>query len=376
MEINQERLVSRFTELAAIDGESFHERKVADHLIGEFRKLGVSLSEDDTAEKIGGNAGNLYGFVDGTGTRMHDEPVLFCAHMDTVSPGNGKQIIQHEDGTITSDHTTILGADDRAGIAVILEAFTEIREEGLEHPPLEFFFTVAEEVYGQGSASFDYTKIRSKIAFASDSGGKYGVFSSCEPTIISFEIHIQGKAAHAGMEPQNGINAIAVAGASISRIDQGWVNDHTTLNIGTIEGGSVTNAVPAHVFLKGEIRSSVQEDACQAMEQVRRIFREEAEKAGAEAIIKDEGRITAYQKDLTGPAGSALDRFRKALALKGETAIAAKAFGASDINALIQNGIDGLNICAPMHNVHTTEEYTTTGELVWYTELMKHLMTV
>lgn len=160
MKVNDKRVIDRFIELALIDGESFNERLVADYLITEFEKLGVQLCEDDTATKIGGNCGNLYGFAEGRGKYADSEPVLFCAHMDTVAPGNNKKIIINDDGTI--------------------------------------------------------------------------------------------------------------------------ISDHTTLNIGTIEGGSVTNAVPENCLTKGEIRSGIHEDAYRMMDLVENIFSEEAKRAGAD----------------------------------------------------------------------------------------------
>ncbi len=374
MKQNDKRVIDRFIELALVDGESFNERMVADYLVAEFQKLGIKLCEDDTAGKIGGNCGNLYGFAEGRGKYADSEPILFCAHMDTVAPGNNKKIILNDDGTITSDHTTVLGADDRVGIAGIIEAYTEVLEEELDHPPIEFLFTVAEEVYGLGSAALDYSKIRSRIAFAPDCSGEYGVYSSCEPTLISFEVHIKGKASHAGYEPEKGINAIAVAAAAISRIKQGWADDHTTLNIGTIEGGSVTNAVPENCLIKGEIRSGVHEDAYQTMEYVESVFSEEAKSAGAELCIDKKERITVYRKNPEARAGSALDRYKRALGKQGRETLAKKSYGGSDINSLIKHGMDGLNIYGPMYNIHTTEEYTTVQEIVSFAELLKILM--
>ncbi len=374
MKQNDKRVIDRFIELALVDGESFNERMVADYLVAEFQKLGIKLCEDDTAGKIGGNCGNLYGFAEGRGKYADSEPILFCAHMDTVAPGNNKKIILNDDGTITSDHTTVLGADDRVGIAGIIEAYTEVLEEELDHPPIEFLFTVAEEVYGLGSAALDYSKIRSRIAFAPDCSGEYGVYSSCEPTLISFEVHIKGKASHAGYEPEKGINAIAVAAAAISRIKQGWADDHTTLNIGTIEGGSVTNAVPENCLIKGEIRSGVHEDAYQTMEYVESVFSEEAKSAGAELCIDKKERITVYRKDPEARAGSALDRYKRALGKQGRETLAKKSYGGSDINSHIKHGMDGLNIYGPMYNIHTTEEYTTVQEIVSFAELLKILM--
>ena len=375
MRENDKRVIDRFVELASIDGESFNERVVADYLVSEFQKLGIHLSEDDIAGKIGGNCGNLYGFAEGRGKYSDSEPILFCAHMDTVAPGNSKKILLNDDGTITSDYTTVLGADDRVGIAGIIEAYTRVVEEGLDHPPIEFLFTVAEEVYGLGSATLDYSKILSRIAFAPDCSGEYGVYSSCEPTLISFEVRIRGKASHAGYEPEKGINAIAVAAVAISRIKQGWADDHTTLNIGTIEGGSVTNAVPEKCLIKGEIRSGVHEDAHRTMDYVESVFSEEAKGAGAGLFIDKKERITVYRKDPGAVAGSALGRYKRALEKQGREAVAKKSFGGSDINSLIKNGIDGLNIYGPMYNIHTTEEYTTVQEIVSFTELIKILMT-
>ncbi len=375
MKQNDKRVIDRFIELALVDGESFNERMVADYLVAEFQKLGIKLCEDDAAGKIGGNCGNLYGFAEGRGKYADSEPILFCAHMDTVAPGNNKKIILNDDGTITSDHTTVLGADDRVGIAGIIEAYTEVLEKELDHPPIEFLFTVAEEVYGLGSTALDYSKIRSRIAFAPDCSGEYGVYSSCEPTLISFEVHIKGKASHAGYEPEKGINAIAVAAAAISRIKQGWADDHTTLNIGTIEGGSVTNAVPENCLIKGEIRSGVHEDAYQTMEYVESVFSEEAKSAGAELGIDKKERITVYRKDPEAQAGSALDRYKRALGKQGRETLAKKSYGGSDINSLIKHGMDGLNIYGPMYNIHTTEEYTTVQEIVSFAELIKILMT-
>ena len=161
--VDDNRIVKTFEELATIDGISYKERKVADHLIAVWNKLGVRLMEDDSAGRIGSDAGNLHGFIEGKGHLKSSEPTLFCAHMDTVSPGTGKKVIVHDDGKITSDGTTILGADDRAALAVIYEAYRELYDSEEDHPPIELLFTSSEEVYTVGAAAFDYSKIKSKM---------------------------------------------------------------------------------------------------------------------------------------------------------------------------------------------------------------------
>ncbi|OON86567.1 hypothetical protein BXO88_07365 [Oribacterium sp. C9] len=371
MSIDKDRIVNTFVELAGIDGISYKERKVADHLIKIWGDLGVSLTEDSAGEKIGGDTGNLYGFIPGTGERKDSEPLLFCAHMDTVSPGLDKKVILHEDGRITSDGTTVLGADDRAALTVIYEAYRNIYEEGLDHPPIELLFTPAEETYGLGADAFDYSIIKSKKAFVPDSSGDFGVYSSQEPTLIYFEITVSGRSAHAGFEPENGINALAIAAHAISKIKQGWTNDHTTLNFGTIKGGTVSNAVPASVTITGEVRSSVHEDALSTVDHIKNVFESEAMALGGSTSINHAPKIYTYRID--AESGS-LKLYKQALAALSAGPIPKKSFGGSDNNILIRKGIDGLCIFNAMHDIHTVNEYTTVEELVKTTELIKILM--
>lgn len=375
MSTNNSRLIKNFIELTEIDGLSYKERKVADYLIKTWRQHGVELTEDDTAEKIGGDTGNLYGYVEGTGSLKDLKPILFCAHMDTVAPGLGKRAIVSENGIITSDGTTVLGADDRAAIATIFEAYLQVKEEGIDHRPIELLFTTGEEAYTVGASAFDYSKIKAENAFVPDCSGDYGVFSSTEPTLIYFEIKVLGKAAHAGFEPEAGINAIAAAANAISRIKQGWANDHTTLNFGTISGGTVSNAVSAEVVIKGEIRSGLHEDALLTYDNVEAVFQEEAGKIGAKVEITKDIRLEAYKIIESDIADSSLEMYRRALAAQGKKDIAKKSFGGSDNNVLIRNGIDGLCIYNPMHEIHTVKEYTTVEELTLTAELIKNLMT-
>ena len=147
------------------------------------------------------------------------------------------------------------------------------------------------------------------------------------------------------------------------------------MNIGTIEGGSVTNAVPERCIIKGEIRSDVHEDAYRTMDHVESIFSEDAVRAGAKLWVDKKERITVYKIDVNARSGSALDRYKRALEKQGKRAAAKKSFGGSDINSLIKHGMDGLNIYGPMHSIHTTEEYTTVREIISFTELIKNLMT-
>ena len=369
-----DRITDSFIKLAEIDGISYGERKVADHLKKIWKELGVELNEDKAGEKIGGDTGNLFGSVPGKGSLKDADPILFCAHMDTVAPEMGKKIIVHEDGKITSDKTTVLGADDRAALTVIYEGYRQILEEGVNHVPIELLFTPAEETYTVGASAFDYSVVKARKAFVPDCSGGFGVYSSQEPTLIYFEITVKGKSAHAGFEPENGINSIAAAASAISRIKQGWVDDHTSLNFGTIEGGTVSNAVSAQVLIKGEIRSAIHEDALAAFENVRKVFEEETSAIGASVEFFSDIRLKAYKAN-ESETGSALELYNKALSAIGERPFPKKSFGGSDNNVLVRNGIDGLCIYNAMHEIHTLNEYTTVEELVKTTQLVMNIMT-
>ena len=216
--------------------------------------------------------------------------------------------------------------------------------------------------------------VKSRIAFIPDCSGDYGVYSSQEPTLIYFEITIDGKAAHAGFEPENGINSIAIAASAISRIKQGWTDDHTTLNFGSIDGGTVSNTVPARVLIKGEIRSAVHEDALKTSEKIKEIFLKETDKTGGKVSFVQDTRLIAYQKQEGVSDETALERYRRALNKQGEKPISKKSFGGSDANVLIRNSIDALCIFNAMHDIHTTGEYTTVFELIKTKELIKLLM--
>jgi tripeptide aminopeptidase len=264
---------------------------MADRLIHELKNLGCSVQEDNAGEKINGNAGNIYAFLPGT----VGEPLLFAGHMDTVDPAFGKKAQVHSDGTITSSGNTVLGADDVSGLAIILETLNSIQEDGLSHRPLEILFTVAEEPYDRGSEVFDFTKIQSKEAYVLDLSGAIGGAAYAAPAILSFCVEVKGKSSHAGFAPEQGINAIAAAANAISRLQMGHLDSQTTLNIGTIEGGTATNIVPDRCVIKGEIRSYSNEKAHTVFQSVVDTFAASASAYGVEYEVKSRFGCQAYE---------------------------------------------------------------------------------
>ena len=356
-QVNTGRLVEEFKELVAIDSVSFHERRMADTLKSKLLKLGFEVYEDGAAGVYGSEAGNVYGFLPGT---LEGPPLLLSAHMDTVEPGWGKRAVIHPDGRITSKGDTVLGSDDAAGIASILEAVRAVSESGQPHRGIEVLFPMAEEAYGKGSTVAEYDRLRAKEAYTLDLSGPVGQASLQEPTFVSFSIEFVGKASHAGFAPEEGINAIAAAAAAITRIRQGRVGEGTTVNIGKIEGGKATNIVPALVRMEGEIRSYVHEAALAQMEQIRRICEDTAVGFGAVVRVDSRLHMLAYRVEEKEPV---VQRFRRVCETLGVECSLTRTLGGSDNNCFIQHGIRGVVLSCGMNQVHSTEEFSSVSEL-------------
>lgn len=367
--LNKERLLNEFCSLTAIDSLSFGERKMADYIKSLFMEMGIALEEDDAGSRYGGNAGNLYGFVKGS---IEGSPLLFSAHMDTVEPGKGKKAVISGD-KITGSGDTVLGADDCAGIAEIAEAIRYIIENNIPHRDIELLFTIGEEVFIKGSDVFDFSKIRSEYGYVLDLSGRAGIAALSAPSLISFDITVRGRAAHAGFEPENGINAIAAAALAVSELRQGHIDECSTLNVGMVSGGSAVNIVPDVCRIKGEIRSMRHERALELIESVKRSFNKACEEYGAEADIKYTVDLTAYSVDKGGRAAEYFERVCNALDIKTEYI---STFGGSDNNNIVRNGIEAVVISCGMQNVHSCDEYINISELVKCTEIVIGLMTL
>lgn len=280
--------------------------------------------------------------------------------MDTVSPGNGKKAVIHEDGTITSDGSTVLGADDASGIAEILELIHILKEHNIPHPDIEILFTAAEEPYCQGSRLFDFQKLHARTAYVLDLSGPIGTAAFAAPAILSLYIRVRGKSAHAGFSPENGIHAIQIASQAISRLSFGHVEADTTVNLGTISGGTGKNIVPDEVYLTGEIRSMSSEKAEYWLNQVTDAFRRAAEQAGGTAEITCEKEFDAYRDC---PKEPVVQTFVKAAEKLKLPVTLMETYGGSDNNHFNSHGIHGLVIANAMNQCHSTQEYTHTDEL-------------
>jgi tripeptide aminopeptidase len=367
--INEQRIRQEFSDLVLLDSVSFRERQMADILTGKLRQIGFRVKEDHIGAKIGGNAGNLYGFLKGT---VPGEPILLSAHMDTVTPGIKKQAVFREDGTITSSGNTVLGADDVNGIVGILEGVRSVREAGLPHRAVEVLFSVAEEAYCKGAEQLNYSRIQSKEAYVLDMSGSPGSAALQAPTILSFRVTVTGKASHAGFSPQQGIHAIRIMSEAISRVAQGHIGDDTTMNIGKIQGGEATNIVPGSCICEGEVRSYDHEKALWQVTELERIFSETVQGTGAEVEVEMQVHVHAYQTDKKSPVVRRFTNVCRKLGLPGTLT---KTFGGSDNNPFALHGIDGIVLSCGMNQVHSVQEYTSVEDLVLCAKLVAGLIT-
>ena len=363
------RLWDTFSDLIQIDSVSFMERELCDELKKRLEQLGIETKEDGAGRQIEGNCGNLFGFLPGA---LPLEPVLLSAHMDTVEPGQGKRAIFQDEDKIISEGETVLGADDVAGIAVILEAITRLRETNMPHRPIELLFSVAEERYCLGSAYADHTKIQAKECYLLDQPGTIGKAANAGPTVLSFSVTIEGKAAHAGFAPQDGIHAILVASRAISRISLGGVAPGVTVNIGLIEGGTANNIVPECCVVTGEIRSIVHEECIEKWRKIKGIFEEEANEMRAKVTFTDKIVTTAFE---TPFHASVVTRFQKACEQLEIPSEINYTLGVSDQNNFALHGIEGLVLACSMHKVHSTDEYARLSEMEQCVELLMLLLT-
>ena len=365
--IRTQRLLSRFQTLVSIDNPTLHERELSGALQRMYADLGITLHEDDAAQKIGGTAGNLYAYLPGDTSLA---PVLLSAHMDAVTPACGKKPILHPDGRITSDGTTVLGADDISGLCAILEAVTSVLEDGRPHRPIELLFDVAEESYCTGIQTFDFSHLRSKTAYVFDLSGPVGSAAYQAPSIVSFRAVLTGRAAHAAFSPEEGRHAIKAVAAAIAQTDCGRLGD-LTVNIGTVTGGAADNIVPAACTVTGEARGFDHAHVMQKLDELQTIFTQSAERFGCQCAFTSETLCRAYRVD---PDGEAARLFQDACCAAGLESRLTVTYGGSDNNHFCLHGLQGLVVAPGMNSCHSCQEYTSADELTRAARLAEALI--
>lgn len=354
MKPNSQRLTDTFTTLVRIDSPSKEEMQLAHWLKERLTTLGAEVYEDDSRAVTGSNTGNLIARIAGDPTIS---PLLFCVHMDTVEPCRGIRP-QFNNGIFTSSGDTILAADDKAAIAILLEVLALIQENGLRHGPLEFLFTVCEEIGLLGAKALDISLLQARSGYALDATDVYKLITNA-PCATRFKASVIGKAAHAGANPEAGINAIQLASRAIAAMPLGRIDADTTANIGIIHGGKATNIIPDLVELHGEVRSHDVEKLRKTQDEILsllyRVIEDCPKQEGLpklETFVQDDYPILNIGKD--HPVVTTA--MRAAAALSRELVLG-RTGGGSDANILCGKGITCAVMGIGMEKVHTTNEF-------------------
>lgn len=347
--INEKRILEKFLEYVQIDSPTKEELEFAKVLMKDLEQLGFEVEMDNAGEKVGSNSGNVIGRLKGT---TDSEAVLLTAHMDTVSPGRGiKPVIK--DGVVYSDGTTILGGDDKAGIAAILEGIKTIKENDIPHGDIEVIFTIFEEGGLYGVKGLDFSKIKSKEIFVFDSGGRPGEVIVQGPAQNKLNFKFIGKTAHAGVVPETGISSISIAAEAISNMKLLRIDEETTANIGIISGGEATNIVAERTNVVAEARSLDNKKLEDQTNHMIKCAKDAAEKFGGEVEMEIDNIYEAFLVEKDAEIIKKIKQACKELDFKVETKSSG---GGSDTNVWNKHGFSAINLGVGMENPHTVEE--------------------
>lgn len=364
--INVERLCNEFLKLTAIASPSLHEGEIARYLQQRFAQLGAQVTIDDCATQIHGESGNLLARF--PGTRATVAPLLLSAHMDTVSPATGVQPVL-ADGVFRSAGATILGADDKSGIAQIIEAIQCLQENGCAYPPLEVVISVAEEVGLLGVKHFDLSQLTAKHGLVLDTSG-VGVVAAAAPGANKLRFVVEGVEAHAGLDPEHGLSAIQVAAKAISTMKLGRIDAETTANIGLISGGQATNIIPNYVQAMGEARSFSAEKLRIQTEHMQQCFYDAVAQSASEIRGKQRQAqlhidvVADYPAMTVDHASDIVKNLQRAAQMVHQDLVVGSSGGGSDANIFNQHGIVTANLATGMQQVHSVDECIRVEDLV------------
>ena len=376
MKINRERLASVFTTLCEIDSPSKQEGRVAVYLKALFTEMGAEVFEDDSASRTGSDCGNL--FIRFPESGLAKEPVFFNCHMDTVLPAIGVKV-KREGEVFSSAGDTVLGSDDKAGIAALIEVMRTLQEKNIPHGPVEYIFTTCEEVGLLGVKALDPSLIKAKIGYALDSSGINRVVIGA-PAANRITAEVKGLASNAGLSPEKGISAIQLAARAIARLKLGRLDPESTANIGVIEGGTASNIIPESALVQGEVRSHNVKLLQEHTAHIRSTFEEEiATWSDPEGVVEgrpsldftavDDFPILKLDRD-----SAVIKRVEAAAALLDRELHYVVAGGGSDANIFNGYGLQCAILSTGMEKVHSTRETIKLSDMALTADLIMAIL--
>ncbi len=347
-----------FRELAAIPSPSGRERPVADRTLDFLRDLGLDPTEDDAGAEIGSDMGNIHVALppsdDGDGL-----PIFLNAHLDTVPP-TGPIDPEVRNGVVVNRHDTILGADNKAAVAVMLAAVSDLVRTGRPHAGVELVLTPMEEVGLRGAKAFDTSRLRARVGYCYDHAAPIGNVVLAAPTQRTLRFRFIGRAAHAGIAPEDGRSAVVAAARAIADMPLGRIDAETTANVGVISGGIAGNIVPPECLVEAEARSR---DAGRLREQVQAMLDAAtfaANLAECELESRIEPEYDGYRFSRSDPAVRLAAR---ALEACGREPVYIDSGGGADANVWNARGLECVNLCNGMAEIHTASEHIAASDL-------------
>jgi len=353
---DRRRLHDTFTTLCRIPSPTGDERACADWITERLESFGLAVEEDDVGATIGCNAGNLLARISGTGPRS----ILLCAHMDTVPLTAAVEPVQVNGGW-ESANEGILGADNKSAVAALLELARVLTARD-EPPPVgvELLFTVAEETGLNGAREFDVSKLGSQFGYVFDHASPWGEVIVSSPTHMMITAEIRGKAAHAGLYPEQGVNAIVAAAAAITAMPQGRLDEQTTANVGTVFGGTAPNVVADRCVIEAEVRGFVQERVDSFVTIAVDALQDAADSAGCDLDIGLRKTFTGYLLDAAEPS---VELAQRALRKVGYEPRFVPTGGGADANAFRVNGFECTNLANGTERAHERTESVSNASL-------------
>lgn len=373
--IDTHRIAQEFARLASIASPSGREGEIGLYLADRFRLLGADVYFDDAGPRAQSQSGNMIARLPGT---RPGDPLMLSAHMDTVEPAEGVRPVLKE-GVFTSAGDTVLGADDKAGIAEIIEALEVVREQGIPHPPLEIVITVCEEIGLVGAKELDPGLLTARRGYALDTSG-VDLLIHRAPCANKMRLEVVGRESHAGIAPEKGISAIEVASRAIAAMRLGRIDEETTANIGTVHGGQASNIVAKRVVVEAEARSHDAGKLARQTEHMVSCFEEAARQSEREIdgeLVRAEvhSEVVSDYPLMAVPRQSPVIRLAEEAAGRlGRTLEVKGAGGGSDANIFNGRGIETVILGTGMTRVHSVEESVRVDDMVKVAELLVEII--
>lgn len=367
MSINKERLLENLLEIIKIDSESLNEQTMVQWIENYFKKRGAEIYKDNCGKQFGGNGSNVLIHIRGN---IKAEPICFVTHLDTVAPGKNIEPTI-ENSIMKSSGNTILAGDDKGGIVAILEAIECINENKIPHRDIYVLFTICEEIGMLGAKSFDVSKLATKNVVIVDAVGPAGIIAYAAPAKDYLEIRFIGKKAHAGIEPEKGINAVYIASRAINNMILGRIDEITTANIGRIEGGGLTNIVTDEVIVTLEVRSHDFKQLDRVVNSIKESCYNSAQEFGGKVEIEVNRDYPIFNLNKQSFIFKhCIDSYKKEGIEPTEVIIG----GGSDANILAGKGFDCAIISCGMDKVHTVDEVLNLDDLYNTSKVLKRMI--